>query len=61
MFEQGFNHYLNGKWGSAKTSFEQCLNYNLNDGPTKTLIEAMRAHNYISPSSWKGFRELSEK
>jgi hypothetical protein len=29
------------------------------DGPSKTLIGILEAHNKIAPSDWKGYRELT--
>ena len=31
------------------------------DGPSCTLLDYMRTHNFCAPASWKGYRELTEK
>jgi len=39
----------------------QCLKINPRDGPTLTLKEYLEEMNGVPPSSWDGFRELTEK
>jgi hypothetical protein len=31
------------------------------DGPTKTLMDVMAESKFQAPSTWKGYRELTEK
>ena len=31
------------------------------DGPSNTLLQAIRAKAGMAPRNWKGFRELTEK
>ena len=31
------------------------------DGPSCTLLDFMKGHNFQAPPDWKGYRELSEK
>jgi class 3 adenylate cyclase len=60
-FTCGFTEYLHGNWEEAHRHFKNTLNRIPNDGPTQTLINYITSKNYIPPSDWKGFRELTEK
>jgi len=60
-FRAGFNSYIGGDWSTAKRKFEECLNINPEDGPTKTLYSVLKENDFIAPEEWKGFRELTEK
>ena len=31
------------------------------DGPSETLLNYIKGFDYISPSNWKSYRELTEK
>ena len=66
MFSEGMQHYLDGNWGSAKPIFEKTQIYysSMTDGPSTTLLEVMKEHNFVAPTGtnpWRGYRELTEK
>lgn len=61
-FKRGFDHYIKGKW-------EECFN-ELNkiegnmietDAPTRLILNYIQEYNCKAPSSWKGYRVLTEK
>jgi len=60
-FERGFSEYLEGKWGAAQLSFEECQKHIESDGPTTTLLRFMQSHEYIAPADWSGYRSLVAK
>jgi hypothetical protein len=60
--------YLAGDWADARRRLEACLHARrdgdgrpLVDGPSQTLLEFMAGHSFRAPSSWAGYRELTEK
>lgn len=61
FFFQGFEKYISGNWSESNGFFTQILNLNPLDGPTTTLLNYIKNHNYVSPDSWPGYRELIEK
>lgn len=66
LFSKGLQHYLDGSWQNAKTILEKTLIYytGFTDGPSLTLLEVMKEHNFVAPTGsnpWKGYRELTEK
>lgn len=60
-FDEAFKSYISGDWSSCKTNLENCLNHNPIDGPTNTLYNVIKEGQFMAPSGWKGFRELTEK
>lgn len=60
-FGEAYKKYIQGDWATAEDLFSQCLKINPKDGPTLTLKNYIEELNGIPPSSWKGFRELTEK
>lgn len=61
-------YYLCGDWSAAKVGLEACLHKRTNasgqqieDGPSRTLLEVMAAHGNQAPAGWNGVRELTEK
>jgi class 3 adenylate cyclase len=60
-FSFGFDKYIEGKWSEAAKYFRRCLLLNEDDGPTKVLLKYMEEFSFISPSTWKGYRELNSK
>lgn len=61
FFYQGFEKYISGNWSESNGFFTQILNVNPLDGPTTTLLNYIKNHNYVLPDSWPGYRELIEK
>lgn len=62
-FNEGFKHYVDGKWSEAKSTLEQmhALHPQGSDGPSLTILSTIEENNGVAPSGWKGFRELTEK
>lgn len=60
-FCTGYTFYSNGAWDMAKKSFNECLLYKPNDGPTKCLLRVINSRNDVAPPDWQGFRELTSK
>ena len=60
-FTSGFDNYISGKWQEAKNKFSKCLQFYPNDGPTNTLYDFIEKHDFVAPSNWKGYRELTSK
>jgi hypothetical protein len=67
-FGVGYQHYLDGKWKEAKAVLTEALTMRkdaagntVEDGPTASLLRVMAEDNFQAPSTWKGFRELTEK
>eukprot|EP00878_Enallax_costatus_P034270 GHUV01037989.1.p1 GENE.GHUV01037989.1~~GHUV01037989.1.p1 ORF type:complete len:108 (+),score=22.54 GHUV01037989.1:68-391(+) len=61
-------YYVSGDWQSARKGLEACLYSRTNttgqqteDGPSRTLLDVMAAHEYQAPVDWHGVRELTEK
>ena len=57
-----------GDWGKAKKILSQIIEEKtdstgaqVGDGPSVTLMGVMEEYNFVAPSNWKGFRELTEK
>ena len=61
IFNDACQNYIEGNWAYAKESFEECLELDPNDGPTKTLMNFMKETNYIAPKEWEKCRELKSK
>lgn len=59
IFDQGVKAYLSGAWQRARELLQNVLVLKSDDGPTLTLLRYMGHGN--APSSWRGFRELTEK
>ena len=60
-FDTAVNTYIAGDWGQAKTLLEQCLSVKPDDGPTQSLMNVMKKHNFQTPNDWKGYRALTSK
>lgn len=60
-FNEAYKKYILGDWATAEDLFSQCLKINPKDGPTITLKSYIEELNGTPPTSWKGFRELTEK
>jgi class 3 adenylate cyclase len=60
-FSYGFDKYIEGRWFEASVFLNKCLQLNEDDGPTKVLLSYMGEYNFIAPSTWKGYRELTSK
>lgn len=62
VFKQGFDLYIQGDWSAARDVFNTVEEVKgMPDQPTRNLIEIMRQENFKAPSSWNGYRELTEK
>ena len=60
-FNEGYRKYIQGDWATAEDLLSQCLKMNPKDGPTLTLKSFIEELNGTPPTTWKGFRELTEK
>jgi len=60
-FNEAYKKYISGDWATAEDLFSQCLKMNPKDGPTITLKSYIEELNGTPPTTWKGFRELTEK
>lgn len=61
-YDEGMKHYLGGKWADAKVNFEKANALKgSEDKPCQLLLRVMGSQNFIAPSTWKGFRELTSK
>eukprot|EP00743_Colponemidia_sp_Colp-15_P004114 GILK01004442.1.p1 GENE.GILK01004442.1~~GILK01004442.1.p1 ORF type:complete len:836 (-),score=113.06 GILK01004442.1:537-3044(-) len=61
-YNTGFNAYISGEWGIAKEHLNTALEISRGqDGPCQTLLKYLSEFNYVSPKTWKGYRELTEK
>lgn len=60
--DMAYRNYEAGEWAVGKDMLES-LEAMLGraDGPSQTLLNYMKLFNYVAPSTWKGYRELSEK
>lgn len=61
QYEEGYKSYISGDWPHAVDCFKKALVLNPSDGPTFTLLQYMEMHNGVAPSSWQGYRVLTEK
>jgi len=61
-FEIGYVNYEAGEWDVAASIFEHTVEMlkDVEDGPSKTLLEFMKTYDYQAPRSWPGYREFSE-
>jgi hypothetical protein len=63
--------YIDGRWSDAAVIFEKTLVISIlnskvfiedyKDGPSNTLLQVIKEEGGKAPSSWAGFRELTEK
>lgn len=60
--------YLSGDWLAARVALQDCLWARTNaagaaveDGPSRTLLDVLAAHDFRAPEGWQGVRELTEK
>ena len=60
-FREAYTNYISGDWSTCKRFLESCLNHNPIDGPTNTLYNVIKEHQFMAPTTWKGYRELTEK
>mmetsp|Transcript_12478 Transcript_12478/g.17954 ORF Transcript_12478/g.17954 Transcript_12478/m.17954 type:complete len:177 (-) Transcript_12478:517-1047(-) len=65
-FDGGLQCYLSGQWYQARTLLEQADllmsgNDSGFDGPSRVLLQYMRARDWICPEGWKGCRPLTSK
>jgi hypothetical protein len=65
-YNLGTKAYLQGDWPAAVGLFDKARALEdgvdgISDTPRQLLMEVMRAHNFIAPRDWKGFRALDKK
>ena len=60
-FAEAYNSYIMGDWATAEDMLSQCLKIKPKDGPSLTLKAFIEELNGAAPTSWQGFRELTEK
>ena len=60
-FCEAFDHYIKGDWGACKSKLDLCFNQRPEDGPAATILGVLKENNFMAPSDWKGYRELTEK
>lgn len=69
-FARGFKLYHAGQWEKAAevlrvtargTGRRNSNGVQPGDGPSLSLLEVMKAHDFKAPAGWKGYRELTEK
>ncbi|MEW5318157.1 MAG: hypothetical protein WDW38_009402 [Sanguina aurantia] len=67
-FAAGFQAYKTGRWSEANRVLQQCRTMRsdvhgapLLDGPTDVLLKYMAGFDFQAPTTWTGFRELTEK
>mmetsp|Transcript_49453 Transcript_49453/g.96719 ORF Transcript_49453/g.96719 Transcript_49453/m.96719 type:complete len:836 (-) Transcript_49453:780-3287(-) len=65
-FGDGLGSYLDGNWREARVKLERsnCIMEAVDprgDGPSKTILNYMRARDWICPEDWRGFRPLTSK
>lgn len=60
--------YKTGRWSEANRVLQQCRTMRsdvhgapLLDGPTDVLLKYMAGFDFQAPTTWTGFRELTEK
>ena len=61
IFNCALENYILGEWENARKYFNECFEIDANDGPCKILYDYIKGFNFISPVTWKGYRELSSK
>ena len=66
VFQSGVEFYLSGNWGSARKKLEEADDLMKDsdvggDGPSRTLLNYMRARDWICPPDWRGYRPLTSK
>mmetsp|Transcript_17831 Transcript_17831/g.51102 ORF Transcript_17831/g.51102 Transcript_17831/m.51102 type:complete len:937 (+) Transcript_17831:323-3133(+) len=60
-FRVAMTAYFNGEWAVCKVELEKILEEKPEDGPAISLLEVMKKHDFLAPSGWRGYRELTEK
>jgi class 3 adenylate cyclase len=67
IFKSGLDTYLEGEWPAARLKLQEAnemmkRNSTLPcDGPCVTLLNYMEEYNWTAPSTWAGFRPLTNK
>lgn len=60
-FDDAVEKYIAGNWPLAISGLKRCVELWCDDVPARVLIEYIRENGSVSPVSWHGFRELTEK
>lgn len=61
LFESAVESYIDGFWDVAAQKLKGCSQLWPLDKPIQVLTNYMSSHSYHVPSSWQGYRELTEK
>lgn len=61
IFEKALKFYFEGDWLNAQQNFAIALNFQINDGPSKFLINLIDKHKGLQPDDWKGYRDIDKK
>ena len=67
IYRQGLDHYLNGDWEAARDLLAKAdkiivaTGDNSGDGPSRTLLDYMKARGWKCPGDWNGYRPLTSK
>lgn len=61
LFKQGYKLYIKGDWPNSEKKLNECLRIRPGDGPSTTILTVIDSDHGIAPSTWKGYRELTEK
>jgi len=62
-FEKGYLNYEAGEWTVAEVMFARTrwMLHDVEDGPSKALLDFIQSHSGKPPLEWRGFRELRER
>jgi TolA-binding protein len=58
MYAAALELYLDGEWPSARQALLEAQRLYPEDGPTKVLLDVMKAHHYVAPTDWAGWHEV---
>ena len=61
VWKNTFQYYIDGKWGEAKTKFEEFMTLRPDITCTSVVYDYMKNRNFNAPSDWKGYRALTSK
>jgi len=57
QFERALIPYTKGDWTDAKKQMEECLKIVPDDMPALHILRVMEEYKFLSPPSWKGYRD----
>ncbi len=61
IYHQGLESYKKGEWENAIDAFQQCLEIDDNDGPSRVLLNRCQDLQTHPPEHWEGIFTLSSK